>query len=214
MPYKGMLAMDEYGTRRVKYWLKHCIEPALKQIGEICKEYNAIFHSDTVQTMGHYLFNMQEINVDFMAASAHKFHGPKGIGFIYINGDHSIKPFIDGGAQERNMRGGTENIYGILGMAKALNLACAKMEEHQAVISEVRNYMKQELEANFRDIEFNGDLDNGHYKLLSVSFPPSSKTDLLLVSLDILGISVSGGSACSSGADAGSHVISALHGDS
>ena len=185
----------------------------LDAVAALCQEHNALFHSDTVQALGFYPI-VSKTPLTFLTGSAHKFHGPKGIGFIYINGDHSIKPFIDGGAQERNMRGGTENIYGILGMAKALNLACAKMEEHQAVISEVRNYMKQELEANFRDIEFNGDLDNGHYKLLSVSFPPSSKTDLLLLSLDILGISVSGGSACSSGADAGSHVISALHGDS
>ena len=186
----------------------------LDAVAALCQEHNALFHSDTVQALGFYPIDVSKTPLTFLTGSAHKFHGPKGIGFIYINGDHSIKPFIDGGAQERNMRGGTENIYGILGMAKALNLACAKMEEHQAVISEVRNYMKQELEANFKDIEFNGDLDNGHYKLLSVSFPPSSKTDLLLLSLDILGISVSGGSACSSGADAGSHVISALHGDS
>jgi cysteine desulfurase len=112
------------------------------------------------------------------------------------------------------MRGGTENISGILGMAKALELAYAELPERRAKITELRDYLREQLEANFEDVEFNGDAQNGHYKLLSVSFPPSPKADLLLLNLDIAGISVSGGSACSSGADAGSHVVSALHGDS
>lgn len=183
-------------------------------VARICQEHGALFHSDTVQAMGYYPIDVSQTPVSFLTGAAHKFHGPKGVGFVYINGDNAVKPFIDGGAQERNMRGGTENIYGILGMAKALSLAYEELGQRRAQIKEVRDYMRGQLEAHFEDLEFNGDPDRGHYKLLSVSFPPSPKAELLLLNLDIAGISVSGGSACSSGADAGSHVISALHGDS
>jgi cysteine desulfurase len=186
----------------------------LEAVAALCKEHGALFHSDTVQAIGYYPIDVSTTPIAFLSGAAHKFHGPKGVGFVYINGDNTIKPFIDGGAQERNMRGGTENIYGILGMAKALELSYKEIEERRSRILEVRDYLKQQLGANFEDLQFNGDLKNGHYKLLSVSFPPSPKAELLLLNLDIVGISVSGGSACSSGADAGSHVINTLQGDS
>ncbi len=185
----------------------------LQEVAELCREHGALFHSDTVQTMGYYPIDVSRTPASFLSGSAHKFYGPKGAGFIYINSDNIIRPYIDGGGQERNMRAGTENIYGILGLAKALQLACDKLEERRSKVTDVRNYMKARLEANFDNIQFNGDPENGHYKLLSVAFPPSEKADLLLLSLDIAGVSVSGGSACSSGADAGSHVIEALKGD-
>lgn len=186
----------------------------LAGIGEMCREHGALFHSDTVQTIGYYPIDVSKTHINFLSGSAHKFHGPKGAGFVYINGDNKLKPFLDGGGQERNMRGGTENIAGILGLAKALELACENMEQRRRHIELLRGYLKGRLLENFEDLHFNGDHDGAaHYKLLSVAFPPSPKADLLLLNLDIAGISVSGGSACSSGADAGSHVIEALHGD-
>jgi cysteine desulfurase len=187
----------------------------LDQVSALCEEHGALFHSDTVQTIGYYPIDVSKTKMSFISGSAHKFHGPKGVGFIYINGDNLIKPYVDGGSQERNMRGGTENIYGILGMAKALELAIAQMAEKRQKVTQVRDYMLAQLRAAFPDITINGDPEGqGHYKVLSVSFPASEKAELLLFNLDIAGISVSGGSACSSGADAGSHVIGALYPDS
>lgn len=186
----------------------------LEEVSRLCQQYNAMFHTDTVQTMSFFPFNLSEVKVNFLSGSAHKFHGPKGIGFLYMNKENIVKPFIDGGAQERNMRGGTENLHGIIGMAKAMEVAIENMEQNRAHITSVRNYFRLRLENEFSDIQFNGDPDNGNYKVLSVSFPATSKGDLLLFNLDINGVSVSGGSACSSGADQGSHVIAALHRDS
>jgi len=117
----------------------------LKKIGEICKDFNAIFHSDTVQTIGHYPFNMQDLNVDFMAASAHKFHGPKGVGFSYVSENIKIKPLIRGGTQERNMRAGTENIYGIAALAMAMEMAYEHLEEEVKYIKSLKRYMIQKL---------------------------------------------------------------------
>ena len=186
----------------------------LEEVAAICDEAGAFFHSDTVQTMGYFPIDVSKTKISFLSGSAHKFYGPKGVGFLYVNGDNIIKPFMDGGAQERNMRAGTENLYGILGLAKALELSIGEMEERKAKISELRSYLKNQLEQNFAGIEFNGDPDGlSHYKVLSVAFPPSPKTELILFNLDIAGISVSGGSACSSGADAGSHVITGIKGD-
>ncbi|MBT3621730.1 MAG: cysteine desulfurase [Flavobacteriales bacterium] len=189
----------------------------LKQIGEICKEYNAIFHSDTVQTMGHYTFDMQELNVDFMAASAHKFHGPKGIGFIYVSEDIQIKPLLRGGGQERNMRAGTENIYGIAALAKAMEMAYSHLEEETKYINGLKSYMIDKLKAEIPEVEFYAnctDLNNSLYTVLSVSFPVTKIAEMLLFNLDILGIACSGGSACSSGSSTGSHVLSAIAPDS
>lgn len=186
----------------------------LEEVAVLCQENNAYFHSDTVQTIGYFPFDVSKMPISFLSGSAHKFYGPKGIGFIYINADNQIKPYMDGGAQERNMRGGTENIYGIIGLAKGLELAYEQLDSRRTKATATRNYMKEQLMAHFPDVTFNGNQENYHYKVLSVSFPPSDKSDLLLLNLDMVGISVSGGSACSSGADAGSHVIGALHGDS
>lgn len=188
----------------------------IKRIGEICREFNAVFHTDTVQTMGHYHHNLSESNIDFATGAAHKFHGPKGVGFLYINGRNKIQPFIYGGAQERNMRGGTENVYGIVGLARALELAYEQMEEHRQHIQGLKDYMMDELRKAIPEVAFNGitDADKSLYTVLNVSFPCVEIADMLLFSLDIAGISVSGGSACSSGSDIGSHVLHALNGNS
>ncbi len=186
----------------------------LEKMSLLCQQYGAYLHSDTVQTVGHFPLNVQKTPVHFISGAAHKFHGPKGVGFIYINGTTAVKPFIDGGAQERNMRGGTENVYGIVGLAKALELACAEMETRAAKIKHVRDYMRERIEATFEDIRFNGDIDGDNlYTVLNVSFPPSAKNELMLFNMDIAGISVSGGSACSSGAEKGSHVLEAIQAD-
>lgn len=186
----------------------------LEKISALCRQYGALYHCDTVQTIGHFPINVQKTPLNFLAGAAHKFHGPKGVGFIYINAESPIKPFIDGGAQERNMRGGTENVYGIVGLAKALELAVNNMESRTEHIRDVRNYLKERLLESFDDIQFNGDYDGAClFTVLSVSFPPSPKNELLLLSLDIAGVSASGGSACSSGAEKGSHVLEAIGAD-
>jgi cysteine desulfurase len=185
----------------------------LKQIGEICKEYNAIFHSDTVQTIGHYPFNMQEINVDFMAASAHKFHGPKGVGFIYISENIKIKPLIRGGGQERNMRAGTENIYGIAALAMAMEMAYEHLEEEVKYIKGLKKYMIEKLQTEMEDVQFYGkctDIENSLYTVLSCHFPETDIAEMLLFNLDILGVACSGGSACASGGNKGSHVLTEI----
>ncbi|MBK8566235.1 MAG: cysteine desulfurase [Saprospiraceae bacterium] len=186
----------------------------MQRISQLCESYDAFYHSDTVQTMGHFPVDVSKTKIHFLTGGAHKFHGPKGVGFIYINHMAMLKPYIDGGGQERNMRGGTENAYGIVGLAKALELACANMEEHRLHITELRSYFKARLMDSFEDIQFNGAQKEGDflYTVLSVSFPPSEKSELLLLHLDIAGVSASGGSACSSGAEAaGSHVLTAIN---
>ena len=185
----------------------------IKQIGDICKEYNAIFHSDTVQTMAHFPFDMQDLNVDFMAASAHKFHGPKGVGFVYVSEDIQIKPLLRGGGQERNMRAGTENVYGISGMAMAMEMAYANLEKEVVYIKGLKQYMIEQLQSEIKDVQFYGkntDLDSSLYTVLSCSFPETDMAEMLLFNLDIMGIACSGGSACSSGSSTGSHVLSAI----
>lgn len=185
----------------------------IHHIAELCQKYNAIFHSDTVQTMGHYPHDLGSLKIDFITGAAHKFHGPKGVGFLYINANNKIKPLIYGGAQERNMRGGTENVYGIAGLAKALELAYENMEEHHTYIQGLKSYMIDELLKAIPDIGFNGVIepDKSLYTVLNVSFPCSNLADMLLFNLDIAGISCSGGSACSSGTDIGSHVLNAIN---
>ena len=185
----------------------------IKSIGNICRKYNAIFHSDTVQTMGHYHFNMQELNIDFMAASAHKFHGPKGVGFVYISDDIQIKPLLRGGGQERNMRAGTENIYGIAGLAMAMEMAYEKLEEESTYIKGLKKYMINKLQSEIHDVQFYGkctNLDDSLYTVLSCSFPETDIAAMLLFNLDIAGVACSGGSACSSGSNTGSHVLNTL----
>lgn len=180
----------------------------IKKVGELCEKYNALFHSDTVQTMGHYKLDLQSLKVHFVTCAAHKFHGPKGVGFLYINHNVKIKPFINGGAQERNMRGGTENVYGIVGLAKAFELANEHMDEHQSHIKGLKSYMKEQLEKNIEGMDFNGETgENGLYTVLNCRFPHHPDAEMLLFNLDIAGIAASGGSACSSGSNQGSHVL-------
>ncbi len=184
----------------------------INAVGELCKKHNAVFHSDTVQTVGHFPFNLHSMPVDFINGAAHKFHGPKGVGIIYISEKSKIKPFIQGGAQERNMRAGTENIYGIVGFAKALELATKNHEQDKAYISELKNYMMQQLQSNIKDVSFNGDVKGcSLYTVLSANFPKTEKSELILFNLDINNICASGGSACTSGASVSSHVISAFN---
>lgn len=188
----------------------------LKKVGEICRQNNALFHSDTVQTMGHYAFDVQKLNVDFLTCGAHKLHGPKGVGFLYINKSLKLTPVIHGGAQERGMRGGTENIYGIVGLAKAMELAYEDLVEHQNYVRSLKDYMIDELQKAFSDsVKFNGDIskENSLYTVLNVILPPSEKSDMLLFTLDLKGIACSGGSACSSGSTKGSHVLAAIGAD-
>ena len=180
--------------------------------GELCKLYNAIFHSDTVQTVGHFPFDLRNTPVHFITGAAHKFHGPKGVGILYINENVRIKPFVHGGSQERNMRAGTENIYGIVGFAKALELATENYESDRAHIGTLKLYMHEQLRKNINGVSFNGDvLGNSLYTVLSASFPKSEKSEMILFNLDINNICASGGSACTSGAEQGSHVIRAIN---
>ncbi|MCX8019038.1 MAG: cysteine desulfurase [Chitinophagaceae bacterium] len=182
------------------------------EAGEICKKYNAIFHSDTVQTVGHYKLNLRSKPLHFATASAHKFHGPKGVGMLYINDKIKVNPFIHGGGQERNMRAGTENVSGIVGFAKALELADTHLEKDSAYIRSLKKYMIEQLRAHLPDVQFNGDYEgNSLYTVLNVSFPKTEKSEMILFNLDMEGICASGGSACSSGADVGSHVIRSIN---
>ncbi len=189
----------------------------IKAIGEICKEYNAIFHSDTVQTIAHFPFDMKELNVDFMAASAHKFHGPKGVGFVYISENIQIKPLLRGGAQERNMRAGTENVYGIAALAMAMEMAYEHLEEEVKYIKGLKSYMIEKFKTEMQDVQFYGkctDMDNSLYTVLSVNFPETDIAEMLLFNLDIMGIACSGGSACASGGSKSSHVLSGINPES
>ena len=187
----------------------------LNAVGELCEKHNAIFHSDTVQTMGHYVHDLANLPVHFITCAAHKFHGPKGVGFLYINNKVKISPLIFGGAQERNMRGGTENVYGIVGLAKALSIAYEEMQAHHTHIQSLKSYMIEQLTEKIPGIQFNGNTapDKSLYTVLNVSFPPSEMGEMLLFSLDIAGISASGGSACSSGSNVGSHVLTGIKAD-
>ncbi|TYP96127.1 cysteine desulfurase [Sphingobacterium allocomposti] len=184
----------------------------IKRVSEICQEYDAVFHSDTVQTMGHYIHDLSELKIDFITGAAHKFHGPKGVGFLYVNSRNKIQPLIYGGAQERNMRGGTENVYGIVGLAKALELCYREMDTHQQHIQGLKDYMRTALQDAIPDVQFNGNIEaaNSLYTVLNVSLPCTEIADMLLFSLDIAGVSASGGSACSSGSEIGSHVLRAI----
>ncbi|MFT3946743.1 MAG: cysteine desulfurase family protein [Agriterribacter sp.] len=184
----------------------------LHAVGNLCKLYGAIFHSDTVQTVGHYPFDLRNTPVHFITGGGHKFHGPKGVGLLYINENVSIHPYIHGGSQERNMRAGTENLYGIVGFAKALELATANYQTDSTAIKSLKLYMAEKLKQNIKDISFNGDaFGKSLYTVLNVSFPKTEKSEMLLFNLDIHNICASGGSACTSGADQGSHVIRAIN---
>ncbi|HEX2606174.1 MAG TPA: cysteine desulfurase family protein [Flavisolibacter sp.] len=182
----------------------------IKKVGELCRTYGAIFHSDCVQTVGHYPINLSEIHVHFISAASHKFHGPKGVGLLYVHEDINIQPFIYGGGQERNMRAGTENVYGIVGFAKALEMAMQDHDKDHAYIDDLKHYMADRLKEAIPGVSFNCG-PNSLYTVLSACFPKTEKSEFLLMNLDINNICASGGSACSSGADAGSHVMKALN---
>ncbi len=184
----------------------------LKGIGNLCKEHDAIFHCDTVQTVGHYPISLRDTPVHFVTGAGHKFHGPKGVGILYVNENVRIHPLINGGGQERNMRAGTENLYGIVGFAKALELAMETYEQDSAYIQSLKDYMIERLKAEIPAIDFNGDYNgNSLYTVINVALPKTEKSEMILFNLDMSGICVSGGSACSSGANAGSHVINAIN---
>ncbi len=182
----------------------------IQKVGALCQKYAAIFHSDCVQTVGHYPLNLSEIYVHFISAAAHKFHGPKGVGLLYVNENIEIKPFIFGGGQERNLRAGTENVYGIVGFARALEIAMRDYEEASSYIDDLKHYMSEQLKKQIEGVSFNCG-PNSLYTVLSVCFPRNERSDYLLMNLDMNQICASGGSACSSGADAGSHVMKALN---
>lgn len=184
----------------------------IQEAGTICKQHDAIFHSDTVQTVAHFPFDLANTPVHFISGAGHKFHGPKGTGFLYIHHSVKIPPLIFGGAQERNMRAGTENVYGIIGLAKALESSYEQLDETRRQIATVRNYMKEMLQTHLPEVDFNGDVEgNSLYTVLNVSFPMNNKSQLLLFNLDMAGISASSGSACSSGSNQQSHVLEAIH---
>ena len=184
----------------------------IEAVGQLCRQYQAYFHSDTVQTVGHFPFELSKLPVDFITGAGHKFHGPKGVGILYINENVKISPMVHGGSQERNMRAGTENLYGIVGFAKALELATEKFQEDRPYIQSLKQYLHDQLVEKVPGVSFNGDpFGNSLYNLLSVNFPKNEKTEMILFNLDMDHICASGGSACSSGAQQGSHVIHALN---
>jgi cysteine desulfurase len=183
----------------------------VKKVSSLCKENDALFHSDSVQAIGHYNLDLQELGIDFLVASAHKFHGPKGVGFAYFRKGFGIKPMLTGGKQERGARAGTENVHGILGMEKAIELVYEDLDKEIKYIGGLKQYFIEQLQSNFPDIAFNGnatDKINNTYSILNVRFPMNDS--MLLFTLDIKGIAASGGSACQSGSAAGSHVLSAI----
>lgn len=180
----------------------------LEKVSELCIANNALFHSDTVQGIGHFNIDVKQTPIDFLVASAHKFHGPKGVGFAYIKRGFGIHPILHGGEQERGARAGTENVHSILGMEKALEISCTNMQEESAYIQKLKNYFIDELKQNFEGIEFNGQSASeteSSYTILNVRFP--KEYAMLLFNLDLKGIAVSGGSACQSGSNMGSHVL-------
>ena len=184
----------------------------MEAVGNLCRQHHAYFHSDTVQTVGHFPFELSKLPVDFITGAGHKFHGPKGVGILYINENVKISPLVHGGSQERNMRAGTENLYGIVGFAKALEIATEKHQEDSNYIQSLKKYLHDQLVEKVPGVSFNGDpFGNSLYTLLSVNFPKNEKTEMILFNLDMHHICASGGSACSSGAQQGSHVINALN---
>jgi len=185
----------------------------IQAIGDICVRHDAVFHTDTVQTMGHYRHDVQALKNHFLVGSAHKFHGPKGVGFLYCRSGLQVSPLIHGGSQERNVRSGTENVYGIVGLAKALEIACRDLSAHQQHVQALKDRFITRLRTEIDDVQFNGmsaEADQSLYTVLSVSLPPSALNEMLLFNLDISKVAASGGSACTSGAQTGSHVLEAL----
>lgn len=186
-----------------------------QRVAQIAKANNCFFHSDTVQTMGHYRYDVQEFGADFLTCSAHKLHGPKGIGFLYVNKKLNLKALITGGGQEGNYRAGTENVMGIVGLSKSLELAFDHIEAEQKQIYAVKKYMIDQLATHIPEVQINGlqSMEGGLYTVLNCSLPPQDNNELILFQLDIEGVCCSGGSACNSGAAIGSHVLNAVKHD-
>ncbi|BAO55605.1 cysteine desulfurase family protein [Nonlabens marinus] len=186
----------------------------IDRVGGLCKKYGALFHSDCVQSIGHYEMDLSTLPVDFTAVSAHKFHGPKGVGFAFVRKGTGLKPLILGGSQERGIRAGTESVHNIVGMDLALQMAYEHLEEDRAYVKELKEYFKNSLEAKIDGVKFNGkcsDSENSTYTLLNVCLPcPADKAAMLLFTLDLKGIACSKGSACQSGSQKGSHVLSQI----
>ncbi|WP_426485750.1 cysteine desulfurase family protein [Flavobacterium sp. 2] len=179
----------------------------LERVGVICKQYNALFHSDTVQSVGKTEIDLQKIPVDFIVASAHKFHGPKGIGFAFVRKNSGLQPLIFGGEQEKGLRAGTEAVHQIAGMAKALAISYENLDQERAYISDLKTYLIEQLEIHFPGFRINGKKED-FYNIINIILPFSSdKTSMLLFSLDMKGIAVSRGSACQSGSIKPSHVL-------
>ncbi|MDX2003596.1 MAG: cysteine desulfurase family protein [Chitinophagales bacterium] len=183
----------------------------IEKVGELCESYGALFFSDTVQTIAHLPIDLQKIKVHFISGAAHKFHGPKGVGFVYIRNSHALCPLIHGGSQERNMRAGTENIYGIVGLAKAMELAYKNLEEHSAYIQGLKEYFYKKIQAAIPEVLVNGNYSGDSlYTVLNLAFPATEHADYLIYNLDINNIAASAGSACTSGSEQGSHVLKEL----
>ena len=186
----------------------------VKYVSDLCQKYNSFFHTDAVQAVGHYKIDLKSINIDFLSSSAHKFHGPKGVGFTYINKSTKIKSFICGGPQERGLRAGTESVHNIVGMTKALEIAVENMEKEAKYVLSIKEYMIKSLRKLFPDIQFNGesgDIKNSTYTILNVCLPISNdKAAMLDFNLDLKGIACSRGSACQSGSSVGSHVLNEI----
>jgi cysteine desulfurase len=185
----------------------------LSRVAPICKQYHALFHSDTVQSIGKKEIDLQELPIDFLVASAHKFHGPKGAGFAFVRKNSGLQPLFFGGEQEKGLRPGTEAIHQIAGMAKALELSYANLEVERNQISELKKYLMERLEIDFPEYRINGGQD-GFYNMVNVLFPFSAeKTAMILFHLDMKGIAVSRGSACQSGSIRASHVLAEMLSD-
>ena len=185
----------------------------IQEIGALCEQYGAYFHTDTVQSLGHLPIDVRELSISFLSGSAHKLHGPKGVGFLYVNKNNPISAYIDGGGQERQMRSGTENVASIVGFGKALEHAIAELEERRAHIESVRDHFIHQLNRYFAEVRINGDYAGDYlYTVLNVSFRTTLPISMLLFKLDLKGVSASGGSACNSGAVTASRVLTALGG--
>lgn len=189
----------------------------IKKVADLCKDYNALFHSDTVQSVGHYEMDLQDLPIDFLAASAHKFHGPKGVGFVFIRKNSGLKPLIFGGEQERGYRAGTESIHNIVGIERALKLAYDNLDDESMYVKNIKSYFIDSLISEIPEVTFNGnsgDLNKSTYTSVNVCFPVApEKGAMFLFQLDLKGIACSKGSACQSGSSQNSHVLSEILSD-
>jgi cysteine desulfurase len=186
----------------------------LVQVGNLCHQHNAYFHTDAVQGIGHFTFDMEQLPVDFLSAAAHKFHGPKGVGFSFVRKNTGLQPFIHGGSQERGLRAGTESVHNIVGMCKALELAYENLETERKKVLEVKTYFMEQIRILYPEVQFNGmcdDLVHSTYTLVNIALPiPKDKALMLDFHLDLNGIACSKGSACQSGSQSGSHVLKSV----